>query len=111
MPKGSVFHAHVTAITSLDFIMKNVTYVPNLYICRDNSTIQFRFFKKPDNSCNWQLLENVRMSDASIDETIRSSLELNDDNTDDVDAIWSKFESIMDIMSGLINYRYVIFLT
>ncbi len=43
MPKGGVMHVHEFAITSSDWVIKNITYRDNLYMCinKDNDNLQF----------------------------------------------------------------------
>nr|KAG5693874.1 hypothetical protein BaRGS_009930 [Batillaria attramentaria] len=55
MPKGGVLHVHDEAITSIDWLVKNVTYRDNCYICvtRDFST-KFHFFDTPPTDPVWK---------------------------------------------------------
>ncbi|KAJ8681095.1 hypothetical protein QAD02_016882 [Eretmocerus hayati] len=49
MPKGSLLHAHHSAMGTRDFILKNITYRDHLYICEENEitgTLQLRFLNE-----------------------------------------------------------------
>ena len=43
MPKGGVMHVHEFAITSSDWVIQNITYRDNLYMCinQDSNNLQF----------------------------------------------------------------------
>lgn len=45
---GGALHLHDCSITDLWWLVKNVTYRPNCYMCQSaNKSIQFHFFDKP----------------------------------------------------------------
>ncbi|XP_036360305.1 adenosine deaminase 2-A-like [Octopus sinensis] len=48
MPKGGVLHVHGTAMTSVDWLVSFVTYMPNCYMCWDRQReIVFKFLFCP----------------------------------------------------------------
>ncbi|XP_070150821.1 adenosine deaminase 2 [Polyergus mexicanus] len=112
MPKGAVLHAHESAIVSLDYKLNNVTYRENLYVCDQNGSLQLKFFKNPDETCDWQLLSEVRrdlqQADA-INDRIRRSLTMITENPrsaySTVDKAWEKFNSIFHFMNSWLSYR------
>lgn len=110
MPKGAVLHAHESAMASFDYRF-NLTYRKNLYVCDKNGSVQFNFFKKPNNDCRWQLLSDVRKDPArakDINEKIKQSMTMitkdprNSYRT--VNEAWEKFNDIFDSL-GYISHR------
>lgn len=56
MAAGGVLHVHDEAITSIDWVVKNVTYRPNCYMCVDSSyNVEFHFFASPPKNTGEQL--------------------------------------------------------
>ncbi|XP_015176244.1 PREDICTED: adenosine deaminase CECR1-like [Polistes dominula] len=111
MPKGAVLHAHDTALVLSDWILRNVTYRPNLYICLlTNGKLKLHFFDEPSTDCNWELLSNIRKIVRNIDERIyrEMTMTMEDiDNYADVDEAWSKFNKIFSFIKPLLTYKPV----
>lgn len=114
MPKGGVLHTHETAIASLEYRLNNLTYRENLYVCDQNGTLQLKFFNTTDDTCDWELLSEVRRDSArtdDINEKLRKSLTMVTENPKDVyttvDKAWKKFDSIFAFMRSLVSYRPV----
>lgn len=112
LPKGAVLHVHDIAITSIDYILHNLTYYENLYMCDVNNSLKLKFLDTPDNECEWQLLSDVRRDPVqaeAINERIRRSLTMmtDDPNTeyDTVNKAWKKFNSIFLFLRSWIFYR------
>lgn len=112
MPKGGVLHAHDTAVASLDYRLDNLTYRENLYVCDKNDTLELKFFNTTDDTCNWELLSEVRRDPTrDINERIRKSLTMITENPKSVyttvNKAWEKFDSIFAFMRNLVSYRPV----
>ena len=43
MPKGGVMHVHEFAITSYEWVIQNITYRDNLYLCIEQDTKNLKF--------------------------------------------------------------------
>lgn len=111
MPKGAVLHAHDTALVLADWILRNVTYRPNLYMCvASDGQLKLKFFDKPTKDCSWQLLSNVRKTTNAIDEKIYREMTMimeNPDDYRDVDKTWFKFSRIFSFIRPLLTYKPV----
>lgn len=79
---GAVLHAHDIAITPIDFLVNDVSYRPNLYICVPASDpVNFIFASStPPNleTCNWASVVDVRAQQGAVqfDAWLRSKLSL-----------------------------------
>lgn len=71
MPKGAVLHVHLSSLTSLDFIVEKLTYLPNLYACLDNNKLRFYFLQNPHGECNWILMNDLRANNVLNDTKIK----------------------------------------
>ncbi|XP_076389252.1 adenosine deaminase [Megachile rotundata] len=114
LPKGAALHAHDTAIGSFDYLYHNITFRDNLYICGNGTQMRLQFFRKPDQTCNWELLKKVREDpsrEAIINESIMSRLWMS--STDpmkdysDVNKAWIKFMDIFRFIHPVLTYRPV----
>ncbi|GFR76254.1 adenosine deaminase CECR1 [Elysia marginata] len=80
MPKGAALHLHEPAIASMDWLVKNLTYRPNIYMCTNKQgLILINTFQSPpsDPDCPWKLVSAERAKAQSIEEfdhTMRRSL-------------------------------------
>ncbi|XP_076471292.1 adenosine deaminase AGSA-like [Babylonia areolata] len=117
MPKGAILHVHKTAMVSLDWVIKNVTYRPHLYMCVDSQLqVHFKFSDhQPDSSdCKWDLVSNFRAQHGNaseFDKTLYQNLSLvtPDPATayPDINAVWDAFEGYFGKVRGLLYYRPV----
>ncbi|XP_076285303.1 adenosine deaminase isoform X2 [Lasioglossum baleicum] len=71
MPKGAVLHAHDSAMATIDYMYHNVSFRDDLYLCETNDSFKLKFFKKPDEECEWQLLKKVRQHPLRALEPVR----------------------------------------
>ncbi|KAK3875288.1 hypothetical protein Pcinc_019823 [Petrolisthes cinctipes] len=63
MPKGAALHVHDVALTSLEWVIEELAYWPDLYMCiTPQDLLLLKFFDNPDTSCAWQLVSEVRDS-------------------------------------------------
>lgn len=71
MPKGGLLHVHDTSYTSLDWVVKNVTYRDHCYMCVSGTYyVKFRFYQTPpsDPNCTWTLVSAVRATSENVEE-------------------------------------------
>ncbi|XP_058798446.1 adenosine deaminase 2-like [Phymastichus coffea] len=108
MPKGGVFHAHSTAIADLDYLVYNVTRLPNLYVCsKDEDDYRFKFFENPDDSCDWVLLKHLEDANSYVEENIRNYNLKIKSKYDNSDEAWKIFNKIYETLRGIVKYRPV----
>lgn len=119
MPKGAALHVHDFSIVDVEWLVKNVTYRENCYVCfTDDQSVQFIFSWRPPASrlhcSSWILLRSLR-------ETIKNSTELDNSFirnltlfTEDPDraypsqnVVWKRFEKAFVVLFGLVTYAPV----
>lgn len=112
MPKGAVLHSHDTSIVSSDYIYNNITFRDDLYVCIVNGVIKLQFFRKPDNSCDWELLKKVREDPARrdlVNDMIKKRMSMVTENPvlaySDVDKAWEKFRDIFGFINPMLMYK------
>lgn len=120
VPKGAALHVHDLAMVDVEWLVKNVTYRPYLYMCfTDTQSIRFIFSSQlPEQlpfCSSWVLLEKLRAATANItelDDSIRRNLTVFTDLDPDVlyptqDVLWGRFEQAFIAVSGLVSYAPV----
>lgn len=120
MPKGGALHIHDLSMVSVDWLVKNVTYRPNCFMCcTDSRSIRFVFSSqtpKPLPHCSpWMLLEKLRAKTVNVtelDNSIMGNLTLFT-NLDpesvypNQDVVWDRFEQGFLAVWGLVTYAPV----
>ncbi|XP_042880560.1 adenosine deaminase 2-like [Penaeus japonicus] len=113
MPKGAALHLHDTALASVAWVVEELTYWKNLYMCYTNEgQLLTKFMATPDESCNWQLVSDVRAtypSDDEFDQELIEKFSLMTANPEekypDINAVWSAFEQSLIALTGMVMYR------
>lgn len=112
MPKGGLLHVHDVGAVSQEYLLWNVTYRDNLYVCDIKGQLKLQFFETPDKYCNWNLLSKLRetpTSESEINKRILNQMSMiTDDPThiySDGDKAWEKFESLFEFLSSFISYK------
>lgn len=120
MPKGGALHIHDLSMVSVDWLVKNVTYRPNCFMCcTDSRSIRFVFSSqtpKPLPNCSpWMLLEKLRAKTVNVtelDNSIMGNLTLFT-NLDpesvypNQDVVWDRFEQAFLAVWGLVTHAPV----
>ncbi|XP_074534533.1 adenosine deaminase 2-A [Halichoeres trimaculatus] len=120
MPKGGALHVHDLAMVSVEWLVKNVTYRPNCYMCfTDNRSLRFLFsssWPKDLPHCSaWNLLENLRAKEVNttdLDDSIMGNLTLFTHQDPESmyptqDVVWDRFEQAFLAVMGLVRYAPV----
>ncbi|XP_041795114.1 adenosine deaminase 2-A [Chelmon rostratus] len=120
MPKGGALHVHDLSTTSIEWLVKNVTYRPHCYMCcTDSRSIRFVFssqWPKALPYCSpWILLENLRaklVNTTDLDNSIMGNLTIFTDQDPETvypnqEVIWDTFEQAFLAMWGLVTYAPV----
>nr|XP_057942512.1 adenosine deaminase 2-A [Doryrhamphus excisus] len=119
MPKGGALHVHDLAMGDPAWLVKNVTYRPNCYMCvTDKLSVRFIFSSgqpKPTPACSWVLLASLRSKLSNVtelDHSILANLTLFTEGDPAArypsqDVVWGKFEQAFMAVTGLITYAPV----
>ncbi|XP_051167914.1 adenosine deaminase 2-like isoform X2 [Leptopilina boulardi] len=114
LPKGGLLHAHDVGTVSQKYVLENVTYLPNLYICDISGKLQLQFFNIPDNSCEWKLLSDVRNdaeSEKKINNQILHHMSMLTDNPNEIYPdgykAWTKFQNLFYFLGSFMRYKPV----
>uniref|UniRef100_A0A3Q3M274 adenosine deaminase n=1 Tax=Mastacembelus armatus TaxID=205130 RepID=A0A3Q3M274_9TELE len=120
MPKGAALHIHSSALVSVEWLVKNVTYRPNCYICYTwDKSVRFLFSTHqpfPRWDCFfWQLLDTLRAKTedpVGFDNSLMQYLTLVTEDPDSEypsqDVVWKKFEKAFLAAAGLISHAPVL---
>ncbi|KAB0792371.1 hypothetical protein PPYR_14330 [Photinus pyralis] len=108
IPKGGLLHGHETAMLSFERLY-NMTYEKGLYACIVDGRLKLTFSHSQtrNQSCDWKLLEDLRNSNDTYDQLLRSQLTLHlaDGGYNDINAVWSAFQNIFGTITPMIMYR------
>nr|XP_027227968.1 adenosine deaminase 2-like [Penaeus vannamei] len=113
MPKGAALHLHSSSMASVSWVVEELTYWSNLYMCyTDDGKLRMKFTEAPDSSCAWQLVSEVRATYPTEDDFNREligKLSILTDNPEeaypDANAAWQAFEDALDAQRGIVLYR------
>ncbi|XP_067655059.1 adenosine deaminase AGSA-like isoform X2 [Haliotis asinina] len=111
---GGALHTHGSAITSLDWLVRNVTYRSNCYMCYDKyGHLQMHFYDTPPKNsyCQWESVKHVRERSGNahlFDQQLIRNISIIVDDPDStyvtVNDVWHKFSLYFKVVNGL--YRY-----
>ncbi|KAH9489255.1 hypothetical protein Btru_057605 [Bulinus truncatus] len=116
MPKGGVLHLHDVAMTSLDWVIKTLTYLPHLYTRVEPGTYPTRRYKFSDSHPGQDWVSMTRLRSASNDpDQLDESLKMNMSIwTEDpflaymsVNDVWGKFNTYFKTMYDLISSKKI----
>ena len=118
LPKGGVLHIHEFAITSGEWVIKNVTYRDNLWMCVDPITTVLHFgwysgIPESTDDCHWMEVKQVRllMGSENFDKMLQDHLTIITDDPanvyPNVNAVWAKFSRVFSSLMGLLGYAPV----
>lgn len=120
MPKGAALHIHDLAMVDVEWLVKNVTYRPYLYMCfSESQSIRFIFSsqwpKQLPYCSSWVLLEKLRASTVNVtelDDSIKRNLTIFTDLDPDElyptqDAVWGRFYQAFQTVTDLVSHAPV----
>ncbi|KAH9489267.1 hypothetical protein Btru_057642 [Bulinus truncatus] len=118
MPKGGGLHLHEPAMTSLEWVVKTLTYLPNLYTTVTSDKYPRRRYKFSNNhpGSDWRPVSEIRQSHTDPDEWDKQLISEMSIRVDDpfleypsINDVWSKFETyfgtVYDLISDLNHFR------
>ncbi|XP_055891996.1 adenosine deaminase AGSA-like [Biomphalaria glabrata] len=112
MPKGGVLHLHDSAMTSLDWIVKHLTYAPNLYTRVTNDTYPRRRYQKNDThpGNDWRLVSELRSSFSDPNDFDKQLVKEMSIWVEDpfvaypsINDVWKKFNTYFTSVNDLLN--------
>ncbi|XP_016366898.1 adenosine deaminase CECR1-A-like isoform X1 [Sinocyclocheilus rhinocerous] len=119
MPKGAALHVHDFAMVGVDWLVKNVTYRENCYVCFTyEQTVQFIFSSGQPASrprcSSWTLLRSLRemiKNSTDLDNSFNRNLTLFTEDPDRAypsqEIVWQRFEQAFLVAYGLVTYAPV----
>lgn len=111
MPKGGGLHLHDTLLTSLDYVIRNITYRDYLYSCTENGELKLAFADPPLQDPCWISVKSLREKNPDYDGWLRKQFSLVVDHPEqeypDINAVWKKFESGIQTITLMITYKPV----
>ena len=104
---GGALHLHDYSIIPIDFVVYNVTYSDQLYLCQDdpnrNGEMRYGWFSwgESNSDCSWIKINQARMEWGTqmVNDMITKSLQFTSNDapllsvTSDMDEVWKKFEA------------------
>ncbi|XP_033095574.1 adenosine deaminase 2-like isoform X2 [Anneissia japonica] len=119
MPKGAALHIHEMSLSNITWVVKNLTYLPDLYFCKINNTakkipnsIHFNFSTStppPNLDCteNWKLVSEARKENQEeFDEMLMQTLSMVVDDPikayPNGNASWAKFQAALSAVGDLL---------
>ncbi|XP_066505761.1 adenosine deaminase 2-A isoform X2 [Hoplias malabaricus] len=118
MPKGAALHVHDFALVGVEWLVKNVTYRENCYVCfTDDNSVRFLFStgkpKYKEHCSTWTLLKTLRLNlnSTELDNSFIRNLTLFTEDPDKAypnqDVVWKRFEQAFLVAYGLVTYAPV----
>ncbi|XP_055849822.1 adenosine deaminase 2 [Episyrphus balteatus] len=115
MPKGALLHAHNSALVSSEWVIRNLTYMPGLLSCVDNSGVTvFTFRKSPiKHDCNssYSLVSLRRQKswnktefDKELEKTINLYTPFPEVEYSSLNKVWAKFQNVFNSISDVLKY-------
>ncbi|KAK6973778.1 adenosine deaminase AGSA [Biomphalaria glabrata] len=110
MPKGAALHLHDLAITSLNWVVKNVTYRDHVYMYYDDKGfVRLGAFDTPPADNPWKLVKSQRAAAADqdiFDEDLRKSISMLSNDPlatyPTISLVWDRFNLYFGQVIGLL---------
>ncbi|CAH1786916.1 unnamed protein product [Owenia fusiformis] len=111
MPKGAALHLHDVSLCDIDWLIKNASYLPHVYVCQEEgASMRLHYFDKPATDCYWTPLKDWRSKYGKdvVDQWLLGNMTLLVDDPvkayPNIDAVWKKFLDTLGVADGLIFY-------
>ena len=110
---GGSLHVHDIAFTPANFVVYNISYSDELYMCDDDpsrrSSLRYGWFSngQTNSDCSWVQINKARkkMGTSIVNGMIFNSLQLTAEKvTRNIDSVWIEFEKVFITLSDIINY-------
>lgn len=102
LPKGASLHSHLYASASYKYVVNDLLYRDNIYVCNSNGRIKLKFVKHADVDADCELLADKRNS-IDFDDWLKTHLLVNDDSGGGTD-VWDGFRKIFTFTYDLFSY-------
>ncbi|KAK6983226.1 adenosine deaminase AGSA [Biomphalaria glabrata] len=112
MPKGGVLHIHNTAMTSIDWVIKTFTYLPDVYTRVENGTYPTRLYTYSSQhpGSDWTLVSDLRaraQDPKQFDESLIYEMSIWSEDPflayPTVNDVWKKFRNYFTSLGGLLK--------
>jgi len=111
LPKGGILHIHDISMTSIDWLIKNATYRPNLFVRTVDDKTDFRFMSSAESE-EWQSVAFLRerLGAPQYDQYLRRLLTMEldaNERYETINDVWNQFTSCLGTAFGIIAYKPV----
>ncbi|KAK0040424.1 adenosine deaminase 2 [Biomphalaria pfeifferi] len=112
MPKGGVLHIHNTAMTSIDWVIKTFTYLPDVYTRVENGSYPTRLYTYASQhpGSDWTLVSDLRaraQDPKQFDESLIYEMSIWSEDPflayPTVNDVWKKFRNYFTSLGGLLK--------
>merc|ERR1719244_74851 len=109
LPKGGILHIHDISMTTIDWLVNNATYRDNLYMKKDNTTLNFKFMEKPLKG--WEKIQDLReqYGATEFDKVLKQEFMMGNDSGryETINDAWNRFTYCLIAAAGIIEYKPV----
>ena len=121
LPKGAGLHLHASAMTSIDWVISNITYRENLYCCNQEAEdiLVFGWFDAPPvgtvQSCSgWKSVASMReeMGVWQVDKILKTHLSIAVEDPEiaypNINTVWVAFVKRFKTLKTLFSYKNLV---
>ncbi|XP_066156899.1 adenosine deaminase 2-like isoform X2 [Euwallacea fornicatus] len=113
LPKGASLHTHMLAAVNVDYVIRNFTYIDNVYGCRNEMGVfKLRVMENPkeEGNCSWKSLKTYRKEykerGQDFDLFLRNQMSLNQSSVNqNRNDVWTKFKNTFSCLYDLLSYK------
>ncbi|KAI4469389.1 adenosine deaminase [Holotrichia oblita] len=101
LPKGASLHSHLYASASYKYVVNDLLYRDDIYVCNIDGRIKLKFLAKTDVNSGCESLADKRNS-VDFDDWLDAHLLVKD--SDNVEDVWNGFRKIFTFTYDLFSY-------